>query len=62
MADRKGKGMSYVLVYTILIGKLQYMLIEPMQSLSQCRRLQPIVESSEHVLEARCAGMILDGE
>lgn len=53
--------MSYVLVYTILIGKLQYILMEPMQSLSQCRRLQPIIESSEHVLEARCAGIILDG-
>jgi hypothetical protein len=54
--------MSYVLVYTILIGKLQYILMEPMQSLSQCRRLQPIIEASEQVLEARCAGIILDGE
>ena len=52
--------MSYVLIYTILIGNLQYLLMEPMQSLSQCRRLLPIIEESESVIDARCAAIILD--
>lgn len=52
--------MSYVLIYTIMIGKLQYMLIEPMQSLSQCRRLLPIIEASEQVTDASCGAIILD--
>lgn len=54
--------MSYVLIYTIMIGKLQYMLIEPMQSLSQCRRLLPIIEASEQVTDASCGAIILDQE
>jgi hypothetical protein len=54
--------MSYVLIYTMLIGKLQYMLIEPMQSLSQCRRMLPLIEASELVTDASCAAIILDQE
>ena len=52
--------MSYILIYTMLIGKLEYAFLEPMQSLSQCRRLLPIIESSEGVVQATCAGVILD--
>ena len=52
--------MSYVLIYTILIGNLQYLLVEPMGSLQQCRRLLPIIEASESVIDAKCAGLILD--
>ena len=52
--------MSYVLFYSILINKMQYVLVEPMQSLSQCRRLLPIIQSSELVTDAQCAAVILD--
>lgn len=54
--------MSYVLIYTILIGNLSYAILEPMQSLSQCRRLLPIIKDSEVVRDARCAAVILDKE
>ena len=33
-----------------------------MQSLSQCRRLLPIIRSSEAVQDAKCAAVILDKE
>ena len=52
--------MSYVLIYTVLIGNLQYLLVEPMGSLQQCRRLLPIIEASDMVIDAKCAGIILD--
>ena len=54
--------MSYVLFYSILINKMQYVLVEPMQSLSQCRRLLPIIQSSELVTDAKCGAIILDKE
>ena len=54
--------MSYILIYTMLIGKLEYAFLEPMQSLSQCRRLLPIIEASENVVQASCAAVILDKE
>ena len=52
--------MSYVLIYSVLIGNLQYLFVEPMQSLSQCRRLLPIIQASESVVDAKCAGLIFD--
>ena len=54
--------MSYVLIYSIIIGNLQYLLMEPMQNLAQCRRLLPIIQSSELVTDAKCAAVILDKE
>ena len=52
--------MSYVLLYSVMIGNLQYILVESMQSLSQCRRLLPIVQASENVTDAKCAAIIMD--
>ena len=54
--------MSYVLFYSIILNGMQYVLVEPMQSLSQCRRLLPIIQASELVTDAKCAAVILDGK
>lgn len=54
--------MSFILFYSIIIGGVQYWLAEEMQSLSQCRRILPIIESSEMVVSARCAAVIFDEE
>ena len=52
--------MSYVLFYSILLNGIQYVLVEQMHSLNQCRRLLPIVKASELVTDAQCAAVILD--
>lgn len=52
--------MSYILLYSILLNGMSYVLVEPMQSLNQCRRLLPIIQASELVTDAKCAAVILD--
>ena len=52
--------MSFVLIYAVMIGKLQYFIMEPMADLNQCRRIKAVVESSESVHDAKCAAIILD--
>jgi len=54
--------MIYVLLYSIAINSTQYVLVEPMQSLEQCRRLLPIIQASDMVTDAKCAAVILDGK
>ena len=54
--------MIYVLLYSIAINSTQYVLVEPMQSLDQCRRLLPIIQASDMVTDAKCAAVILDGK
>ena len=52
--------MIYVLLYSIILNTTEYVLVEPMQSLEQCRRLLPIIQASDMVTDAKCAAVILD--
>ena len=52
--------MIYVLLYSIILNTTEYVLVEPMQSLEQCRRLLPIIQASDMVTDAKCAAVIFD--
>lgn len=52
--------MNYVLIYAVLIGNLQYTIVEPMRDLNACRRMKVLAEASDKVIDVRCGAIILD--